>query len=126
MKSFLVFFLTVLLVMTLNCSILYHCSRLSVHGNGGKTYTVKELEILRNYVVNQCNEYCFQVERDKNANAIYSGNLDDAVKSNGFVIFRISKIVRILSKSETVVGVVFYVSGRDDWRVFSFFYGSEL
>ena len=80
MKSWLFFLLTILLVMTLNCSILYNCSRLSVHGNGEKTYTVKELGILRNYIVNQCNERCVQVERDKDSNAIYSGNLDDAVK----------------------------------------------
>ena len=79
-KGWLAFLMTILLVMTLNCSILYHCSRLSVHGNGDKVYTVKELEILRNYIVKQCNEHCLQVERDKNANAVYSGDLDVVVK----------------------------------------------
>lgn len=80
MKSWLVFLLTVLLVMTLNCSLLYNCSKLSVNGNGDKAYTVKELEILRNYIVGQCNEYCRQVERDKDSNAVYPGNLDAVVK----------------------------------------------
>lgn len=80
MKSWIVFLLTVLLVMTLNCSILYNCSKLSVNGNGDKTYTLKELEILRNYIVGQCNGRCHQVERDKDANAVYSGSLDAAVK----------------------------------------------
>jgi hypothetical protein len=80
MKSFLVFLLTAVLLMTLNCSVLYHCSRLSVHGNGDKAYSVKELEILRNYIVKQCNEYCIQVERDEDSNAVYSGDLDEVVK----------------------------------------------
>jgi len=81
MKSWLVFLLTILLVMTLNCSILYNCSKLSVHGNGEKTYSVKELEILRNYIVEQCNAYCTGIGRDKEDNAVYSGNLDGAVKT---------------------------------------------
>ena len=80
MKSWFVFVLTILLVMTLNCSILYHCSKLSVNGNGDKTYTVKELEILRNYIVGQCNEHCMMVARDKDSNAVYEGSLDAAVK----------------------------------------------
>lgn len=81
MKGWLVFLLSVLFIMTLNCTILYHCSRLSVNGNGEKTYTVKELEILRNYIVAQCNERHQQMERDENSNVVYHGDADAAIKS---------------------------------------------
>lgn len=57
----------VLLIMTLNCYILYHAtpfsSRYDLKGSG-RAYTVEELTILRDYVVNNANELAEEMPRD--------------------------------------------------------------
>lgn len=103
-KSLLVLVLSVLLVVTLNCSLLYNCSRLEVVSNSdrqsdsiqnvqtGETqngddnndaqYTISDMNkllILRNYLVEKCNELSLLVERDEKGNMIYSVDLDDAL-----------------------------------------------
>lgn len=80
LKSVLTFVLTVVLVMTLNCNILYCTSRLEFNGNGDKKYTVDEIEILRNYVVEQCNELSLKMERDENGFVVYDGDVSAEVK----------------------------------------------
>ena len=57
------------IIMTLNCTILYHVTPMD--GNPqieSRNYSVDELEKLRNYLVEKCNELCVKFERDeKNA-----------------------------------------------------------
>lgn len=82
----------VFVVMTLNCSISFHCSTLeekyglldkAAAGNlmleqlMEKEYTVRELGQLRDYVVIKCNQLAEQVERDENGNIIYPDNMEE-------------------------------------------------
>lgn len=85
-------FAGVLVVMTLNCFIPYHCSTLEekygmpsrmsaddplLQELLGKQYTIKELGQLRDYVVIKCNQLAKQVERDENGDIIYPDNMEE-------------------------------------------------
>lgn len=67
----------VMVVMTLNCFILYHCSTFDVkYLNGSREdYTVEELALLRDYVVMQANILSGQMKRDESGNIIYEGDM---------------------------------------------------
>lgn len=79
-KSILVFLLVVLLVMTLNCSMLYGCSRLNVKGNRDKTYSSGELRELWNYAAARCNELAGELDRDEQGTPVYDGDVNEAVR----------------------------------------------
>lgn len=69
-----------MLVMTLNCYMLYHGSRfeekyLDEYLIGEREYTVEELGQLRDFVVTKANEYSKLVERDENGAIIYDGDM---------------------------------------------------
>lgn len=72
-------FLTVCLVMTLNCFILYHGSTFSENYFGQERggYTVDELRAIRNLVVEECNRLSELVERDGDGNVIYSEDMEN-------------------------------------------------
>lgn len=65
-------------IMTCTCFIQYHRTPME---KAGETVvneeTVKELFLLRNYVVTQANELSTQMERDEEGNVIYRGNLEE-------------------------------------------------
>ncbi len=92
-------------VMTLNCFILYHTSSFSdkymvgetesdmmvadisdsavaqVHqfsSDGERIYTKKEIAVLRDYIVQQCNVLAEQIEHDDSGAAYYDGDLIEA------------------------------------------------
>ena len=66
------------IVMTTNCTIFYHCTPLDANSDVEyKEYTVTELEILRNYIVDKCNYYVKLMPRDEDGNIIYTGNIID-------------------------------------------------
>ncbi len=89
--------LVVCYVMTLNCFILYHGSSFSekymvkenaaemmvvsnsdravTQAAGQKTYTKRELAILRDYIVERCNELEKQIIHDDSGEAYYDGDL---------------------------------------------------
>lgn len=82
----------VFVIMTLNCSISFHCSTLEekyglfdkvaaddpmLQQLMEKEYTVRELGQLRDYVVIKCNQLAEQVERDENGNIIYPDNMEE-------------------------------------------------
>ncbi len=66
----------VCLVMTLNCFILYHCSPITdvyeIGEQEGRAYSLEELALLRDYVVEQANELAQQLPRDE------EGYIDEA------------------------------------------------
>lgn len=71
----------VCLVMTLNCTILYHCSPMDANQEfPERDYTVEELELLRNYIVEQCNDYSTHMNRDENGYLVYEKDMQEACK----------------------------------------------
>ena len=68
-------FLTVCLVMTLNCFILYHASPFSdrYFGEDGGDYTSTELITLYNKVAEECNRLAEVMERDETGMVVYTG-----------------------------------------------------
>ena len=81
LKSTRALVLTVAFVMTLNCNILYSTSKMDINGNRGKKYKADDIEALRNYVVEQCNELSEKMERDENGYVIYNGDVSKDVKA---------------------------------------------
>lgn len=81
-KSFLSFFAWIVLmeclVMTLNCTILYHGSSLAdrCFEPREQPYTLEELVQVRNLVVERCNELSLLVPRDENGDIVYAGSVD--------------------------------------------------
>ncbi len=82
----------VFVVMTLNCTISFHCSTMEekyglldkvaaddpmLQQLAEKQYTLYELAQLRDYVVIKCNQLAEQVERDENGNIIYPDNMEE-------------------------------------------------
>lgn len=67
----------VLLIMTLNCTILYHASTFGdkYFDSTDREYTLEELLAVRNYVVSACNEMSGQMERNENGDIIYTGDM---------------------------------------------------
>ncbi len=67
---------SILLIMTLNCSILYGASKLEPTGNSGnKEYTIDELEMVRNHIINKCNDLYSRMHRDKEGHIIYEKDI---------------------------------------------------
>ena len=74
--SFMAVFMSfVVLLMTLNCFILYHCSPIEVSMNHKDDYTIGELAQLRDYIVEKCNELSEQMPRDDKGNVVYDGDM---------------------------------------------------
>jgi len=85
-KGYLSFFawlvLCLCMIMTLNCTILYHASTFSekYFGKSEREYTLEELTAVRNMVVEKCNELSGQMMRDEEGYIVYNGNIrQDAV-----------------------------------------------
>lgn len=78
-KKYAVIFATavtiVCLIMTFNCTILYHCTPIRVSDNPDKEYSAQELEQVRNHIVEQCNYYSERMTRDADGYVIYNGNI---------------------------------------------------
>lgn len=69
--------LAVCLVMTLNCTILYHASTFSeqYYGEEEGEYTVEELIAVRNLVVERCNALSMEMERDESGRIVYTADM---------------------------------------------------
>lgn len=84
MRFFAWLVLSVCLVMTLNCTILYHASTFSEKYFGGSDgeYTLEDLTFVRNLVVEKCNELSGQMKRDEQGRILYEGDIRrDAVEA---------------------------------------------
>ena len=77
-----VFLSAVLLLMTLNCFILYHCSPITVSSIHRDDYTVEELAQLRDYIVEKCNELSEQMPRDDQGNVVYDGDMSQEARES--------------------------------------------
>lgn len=63
-------------VMTLNCFILYHTSKIQLFSGADSTECdIQQLAELRDYVVKKCNELAKKVPHDENGNVIYEGDM---------------------------------------------------
>lgn len=80
-KKFYVFFawtlVSVSLIMTLNCSILYHASAFSekYFGQDTKEHSLEELISLYNEMAVQCNQLQAQMPRDERGRVLYIGSV---------------------------------------------------
>lgn len=80
-KFCLVIVVVVVLVLMSNFVILYGCSPMEIGTRTGqKEYSVRELEILRNYLVENANTLSCQIERDAKGHALYRGDLQQEAK----------------------------------------------
>ena len=76
--------LLVCLIMTLNCSILYHASTFSekYFGVDNEEYTLEDLIKVRNLVVEKCNAFSGQMVRDENGEIVYEKDIrQEAIKA---------------------------------------------
>ena len=76
--------LLVCLIMTLNCSILYHASTFSekYFGVDNEEYTLEDLIKVRNLVVDKCNAFSGQMVRDENGEIVYEKDIrQEAIKA---------------------------------------------
>jgi len=75
--------LIVLLLMTLNSFIMYHGSTFSesYFGTVNEEYTQEELIVVRNYVVEKCNQLSREMERDTEGAVVYDGNDRDMIRT---------------------------------------------
>lgn len=69
--------LAVLVLMTLNCTILYHATPFSekYFATEKSTYTLQDLTALRNMLVEKCNELSGQMQRTEDGEIIYEGSM---------------------------------------------------
>lgn len=80
-KTFICIFTAVCVLMTLNCTILYHSRFIDPNPElPSRQYTVDELKTLRDYIVEQCNEYSMLMERDADGYVVYSGDMQQEAK----------------------------------------------
>ena len=73
-------FLTVCLIMTLNCFLLYHTSPLSetmLSKGEQRNFTVAELTAFRDELVEEANRLSVELDRDGTGTPIYSGNVKE-------------------------------------------------
>lgn len=66
----------VYLVMNLNCFSLYQCTQISC----SNSYTLEELTLLRDHLVNKLNEYALTFDRDEAGNIIYDGDMESEAR----------------------------------------------
>ncbi|MGN0151106.1 MAG: DUF3810 domain-containing protein [Wujia sp.] len=80
-RIFFMICMAVCLIMTLNCTMLYHCTPLDPNEKVlYREYSIEELEKTRNYIVEMCNKYSQEMERDENGYLVYQGDMQEAAR----------------------------------------------
>ena len=79
-KIFPVILSVVILVMSLNCFVLYHCTPMKVAENVKQEYDLSDLARLRDFLVKKCNDLAKEVPRDEQGDVIYLGDMKKAAK----------------------------------------------
>ena len=77
LKTTLVIALAVVLLFTLNCSILY-CSTMLSFADGTREFDIDDFEYVRNHVVEECNTLATKMQRSDDETMIFGENSDDA------------------------------------------------
>ena len=67
--------LPVCLIMTLNCTMLYHCSKIDIAADDSVSYDEKDVLSLYNTLMTRANELSKIIDRDEDGNAVYSGDI---------------------------------------------------
>jgi hypothetical protein len=67
----------IVLIMNLNCFVLYDCSSFE----SPDSYSLKELEKLREDIVRHCNELCEEIPHDEKGNVIYDGDMENTARA---------------------------------------------
>ena len=82
----------VVLIMTQNCFIQYHCTPIEKGLPGyGRDYSLEDLTKLRNMVVRRCNALSAQMERDENGELVYSPGQDAMKEEAGRCMRQLSE-----------------------------------
>lgn len=76
-KTLFAIFLLVLWIFTMNCSTLYHCSRMGERD--GTEFDKSEIITLRNFIVERCNTLSEKMNRDENDNVVTSGDMNEKI-----------------------------------------------
>lgn len=80
-KCMLAFLLLIIWIMTANCATLYNCSKLTVGSGTKTTYSLEEIQTVRNMIVTQCNTLSTKMKRDEHGNVVTDGNINEKIKS---------------------------------------------
>lgn len=80
LKGILALAMTTGLLYSLNCSMLYGCSKLVLNDKEDSDYTVLEVETLRTYMVEKCNALSKQFNRDEDGNIVADFDMKKEVK----------------------------------------------
>ena len=82
-KQYTHMFLIVLIIMELNCFLLYQTSKIPINSvESNREYGFEELSILRNYLVEQANVYSERMVRDNKGNIIDSCDIKNEAKES--------------------------------------------
>ena len=68
----------VYLIMNLNCFCLYHCTQFECN----YSYSLEELTLLRDHIVNKLNDYALSFERDEQGNIIYTKDMETEARTS--------------------------------------------
>jgi hypothetical protein len=71
--------LSVVFLYVINWLLPFRCSYITISEDASRTYTVEELQQLRNFITENMNEAAYAVERDENGRMIYSDDLEKDV-----------------------------------------------
>lgn len=78
-KTMLAVSLFVLWIFTMNCSTLYHCSRMNAGEGDGTEFERSEIIALRNFIVERCNTLAEKMKRDENDNVVTTGDINEKI-----------------------------------------------
>jgi hypothetical protein len=70
-------------VMSLNCFVLYHCSKLELYPDKEEEeYNLEKLAELRDFIVKKCNELSVKVPHDENGNVMFEGDMAETANKS--------------------------------------------
>jgi hypothetical protein len=72
----------ILVIMSLNCFVLYHCTPLKVSEGPAADHDLAQLTELRDYLVKKCNALAKEVTRDEEGNVIYEGDMAQVARQS--------------------------------------------
>lgn len=80
LKAMLLLAMTTGLLYSLNCSMLYGCSKLVLNEKADSDYTVSQVEVLRTYIAKKCNTLSKKFDRDADGNLVADFDMKEEVR----------------------------------------------